>query len=152
MGNCAVRLSFRSLRNNYHDEGQSVCASHRGKRQREVTTSCDIWLSSGQGKSRLGGLDLQMYSMYFSQRSSENRVYRVATAAFWRTFHHEAKISPGWWGWGVHAHPLSLHLPSPVKLKCTLQLSGQTHYVSSLVKICTLWSQPPYKYGAKLMY
>jgi len=30
-------------------------------------------------------------------------------------------------GWGVHAHPLSLHLPSPVKLQCTLQLSGQTH-------------------------
>ncbi len=19
--------------------------------------------------------------------------------------HHEGKISPGWWGWGVHAHP-----------------------------------------------
>ncbi len=37
------------------------------------------------------------------------------------------KISPGWWGWGVHAHPLSLHLPSPVKLQCTLPLSGQTH-------------------------
>jgi len=27
----------------------------------------------------------------------------------------------------VHAHPLSLHLPSPVKLQCTLQPSGQTH-------------------------
>jgi hypothetical protein len=25
-------------------------------------------------------------------------------------------------GGGVHAHPLSLHLPSPVKLQCTLQL------------------------------
>jgi hypothetical protein len=30
-------------------------------------------------------------------------------------------------GWGVHAHPLLLHLPSLVKLQCTLQLSGQTH-------------------------
>jgi hypothetical protein len=41
---------------------------------------------------------------------------------------------------GVHAHPLSLHLPSPVKLQCTLQLSGRyTNPVSSLVKICTLW-------------
>ncbi len=47
------------------------------------------------------------------------RVHRVATAAFWRTFNHEGKISPGWWGWGVHAHPLSLHLPSPEKLQCT---------------------------------
>ncbi len=25
-----------------------------------------------------------------------HRVHRVATAAFWRTFHHEGKISPGW--------------------------------------------------------
>jgi hypothetical protein len=41
--------------------------------------------------------------------------HRVATAAFGRTFHHEGKISPGWWG-GVQAHPLSLYLPSPVKL------------------------------------
>ncbi len=42
----------------------------------------------------------------------------------------------------MHAHPLSLHLPSPVKLQCTLQLSGVDRYtnpVSSLVKICTLW-------------
>jgi hypothetical protein len=25
-----------------------------------------------------------------------HRVHRVATAAFWRTFSHEGKISPGW--------------------------------------------------------
>jgi hypothetical protein len=25
-----------------------------------------------------------------------HRVQRVATAAFWRTFNHEGKISPGW--------------------------------------------------------
>ncbi len=59
--------------------------------------------------------------------SLKHRVQRVVTAAFWRTFHLEGKISPGWWGWGVHVHPLSLHLPSPVKLQCSLQLSGQTH-------------------------
>jgi hypothetical protein len=29
-----------------------------------------------------------------------HRVYRVATAALWRTFHHEGKISPGWCVWG----------------------------------------------------
>ncbi len=56
-----------------------------------------------------------------------HRVHREATAAFWRTFSHQGKISPGWWRWGVHAHHLSLHLPSPVKLQCTLQLSGQAH-------------------------
>ncbi len=66
----------------------------------------------------------------------EHRVHRVATAAFWRTFSDEGKIGPGWWGWGVHAHPLLLHLPSLVKLQCTLQLSGQTNTnpVSSLGK------------------
>ena len=26
----------------------------------------------------------------------KHRVHRVVTAAFWRTFGHEAKISPGW--------------------------------------------------------
>ncbi len=26
----------------------------------------------------------------------EHRVHRVANAAFWRTFHNEGKISPGW--------------------------------------------------------
>jgi hypothetical protein len=25
-----------------------------------------------------------------------HRVHRVATAAFWCTFHHQGKISPGW--------------------------------------------------------
>ncbi len=28
----------------------------------------------------------------------------------------DGKISPGWWGWGVHAHSLSLYLPSRTKL------------------------------------
>jgi hypothetical protein len=26
----------------------------------------------------------------------QSTVHRVATAAFWRTFHHEGKISPDW--------------------------------------------------------
>ncbi len=73
----------------------------------------------------------------------DHRVHRVATAAFWRTFSDEGKISPGWWGWGVHAHPLSLHLPSPVKLQCTLQLSGQIHWPCFIsTNICTLWLWP----------
>ncbi len=72
-----------------------------------------------------------------------HRVYRVVTAAFWRTFSDEGNISPGWWGWGVHAHPLSLHLPSPVKLQCTLKLSGQIHWLCFIsINICTLWVLP----------
>ncbi len=74
------------------------------------------------------------------QGRSEHRVHRVATATFWRTFHHDGKISPGWWGWEVHAHPLSLYLPLCSKLWCTLQLRGQihSHYFYS-TSICTLW-------------
>jgi hypothetical protein len=30
---------------------------------------------------------------------------------------------------GVHAHPLSLYLPSRTKLQRTLQLRGQIHYI-----------------------
>ncbi len=50
----------------------------------------------------------------FRGGSFKHRLHRVTTAAFWRTFIQEGKISPGCWEWGVHAHPLSLHLPSPV--------------------------------------
>ncbi len=34
----------------------------------------------------------------------------------WRTFHHDGKISPAWWGWGAHARPpfhyIYLHVQS----------------------------------------
>ncbi len=42
-------------------------------------------------------------------------------------------------GWGKHAYPFSLYLPSLTKLWCTLQLRGQTHspYFYSTPK-CTL--------------
>ncbi len=44
----------------------------------------------------------------------------------------------------VHAHPLSLYLPSCTKLQCTLQLRGQIHspyFIST--HICTLWITLP---------
>ncbi len=61
-------------------------------------------------------------------------------ATFWRTFHHEGKISPAWRGWEMHAQPLSLYLPPRAKLWCTLQLRGQIHspYFSS-TPIYILW-------------
>jgi len=40
--------------------------------------------------------------------SGHHRVHRVATAAFWRTCSDEGKIGPSWWGWGVHAHPVTI--------------------------------------------
>ncbi len=45
--------------------------------------------------------------------------------AFWHTFHHNGKVSPGWLGWGGGTPtPDSHYLPSRTKLQCTLQLSG----------------------------
>ncbi len=37
--------------------------------------------------------------------SATQSTQRVATAALWRTFHHDGKISPGWCGW-MSARPL----------------------------------------------
>jgi hypothetical protein len=55
----------------------------------------------------------------------------VATAAFWRTFHHDGKINPaGEEGEGVNAHPFSLYLLTHIqttKLQCMLQLRVQIH-------------------------
>jgi hypothetical protein len=45
---------------------------------------------------------------------------------------------------GVHAHPLSLYLPSRTKLWCTLQLRGQIHssyFYSTSVCVCTPWCE-----------
>jgi len=47
-----------------------------------------------------------------------------------------------WCGWGVHAHPLSLYLPSHTKLQWTLQLRWQILYtppISSLTSFMYLW-------------
>jgi hypothetical protein len=61
----------------------------------------------------------------------QHRVHREATAAFWRLFHHDGKISPAWQRLGGARR---------TKLQCTLQLSGQIHspYFIS-INICTLW-------------
>ncbi len=54
--------------------------------------------------------------------------HRVATPAFWRTFHRDGKISPGLVRvGGCTSTPLSLNLTSRTKLLCTLQLRGQIH-------------------------
>ncbi len=50
------------------------------------------------------------------------------------------KLTQAGEGGGVHAHPLSLYLPSRTKLWCTLHLRGQIHspYFYS-TPTCTLW-------------
>ncbi len=86
-------------------------------------------------------LEMAQRVMAIGDRGSPSEYTRVATAAFRRTFHHDGKISPGWWGWGVHAHPISLSLQSRTKLQCMFQLSGLLHspcFIS--IDICTLWA------------
>ncbi len=62
-------------------------------------------------------------------------------------FHHDGKICPAWWGWGLHAHPTPFSLlPSHTKLQCTLLPSVQIMspcFIST--SICTQWfdSCPP---------
>ncbi len=46
---------------------------------------------------------------FFTSQCWAHRVHRVAKATFWRTFHQEGKISPGWCGcMGVHAHSFAI--------------------------------------------
>jgi hypothetical protein len=72
------------------------------------------------------------------------KTHRVAMATFWRIFHHDGKLSPSWWGWGVHAQPLSLYLPSSTKLwyENTIQRREQIHFPYFYsIPICTLWKR-----------
>ncbi len=55
----------------------------------------------------------------------DHRAHWVAVATLWRTFHHDGKISPAWWGWGEHSLPLSLYLLS--RVVGTLLPRGQIH-------------------------
>ncbi len=62
----------------------------------------------------------------------------MANVDFWRTSHHDGKISPDYSeGWGARPPPFSL-LPS-TKLQCTLLLRGQIHslyFISTLYVLC----------------
>ncbi len=87
-----------------------------------------------------------------NQSSPPQSTHRVAIADFWRTSHHDGKISPGWWGWGMHGArppPLSL-LPSRTKLQCTLLPREQIQslcFISTFFVLCAL---PPPPHPAKL--
>jgi hypothetical protein len=104
--------------------------STAASKERRVTTDCQELCTSLRSahKSHSNGI------------VNTQSTHRVAMATFRRTFHHDGKISLAWWGWGVHAHPLSQYLPSRTKLWCNLQLRGQTHspYFYS-TPISTLW-------------
>ncbi len=73
---------------------------------------CSVWkhiVNSGIGSNTsYFSLDsasgVQMYCRDTLAGRYIHWVHRVVTAAVWRTFHHEGKISQYWWGWGVHTH------------------------------------------------
>ncbi len=70
--------------------------------------------------------------MYIWFGSTDYTEWQVPLSDFlaYCAFHHDGKISPGWWGGVcsvVHAYPLSLYLPSRTKLWCMLQLRGLIH-------------------------
>ncbi len=73
----------------------------------------------------------------------DGKIHRVAMADFWCTFHHDGKISPCWWGWGVHAQPLTLFYYHVQSCSCSVRSSCRegryAHSISSL-HLCTLWS------------
>ncbi len=66
-----------------------------------------------------------------------HRIYRVATAAFWGTFHHDGKISPGWWGWGCT--PTTFHYSSYHQVQsCShYRLNIELDLQSLFVLLCT---------------
>jgi hypothetical protein len=62
----------------------------------------------------------------------------AATADFWRTSHHDEKISPGWWGegGGVYAHPLHF-------ITTTYKVAGQInslYFISTLYVLCVVYN------------
>ncbi len=107
-------------------------------------TSCWVTLLEPAGRAAVLGqpCSLRPYCCTVTWILTQS-THRVAMATFWRTFHHDGKISQpgeGWEGGARHGHPLSLHLPSRTKLQCTLLLRGQIYspYFYS-TSICTLW-------------
>ncbi len=63
----------------------------------------------------------------------------MAMANFWRTFHQQGKISPGWWGQGAQAAPLYYIYQN---LPCLFQLRGQIHSPISPLPLYVLFALP----------
>jgi hypothetical protein len=51
-------------------------------------------------------------------------------ATFWSTFQHDGKISPAWWGWGVHAQPPLIHYIYHHVQSCGISSSWEGRYTS----------------------
>ncbi len=69
--------------------------------------------------------DSCLYNFRTLHDSQPQNTHSVATAALWRLFQHDGKLSPAWWRWVVHAYPLSLCLPSRTTLQCGVSSSWE---------------------------
>jgi hypothetical protein len=63
--------------------------------------------------------------------------HRVAIADFWRTFHHDGKISPSWWGWGCTPIPFhSITITYKVAASVRSSWEGRYNPCISTLPIC----------------
>ncbi len=71
--------------------------------------------------------------------------HRVAMVTFWRTFHHDEKISPAWWG----CTPTSFHCIYHHVQSCSVRSSWETDTLPLFLLytyISTLWLWHPTSY------
>ncbi len=55
----------------------------------------------------------------------ESKYCRLEMATFLRAFSHDGIFGPAFWGCGIHAHTLTLHLPLPIYLPLSLFVTFQ---------------------------
>ncbi len=117
---CNVNIVYGNLKSensqDYVQKPQRSCAFMN-------STSGYVWSrrelrdNTSWGPSSIGTYRLK------SEESGKKRCIRGAIAGCWLTFHHDGKISPAWWGRGVHAHPVqSCGVYAPSKRADTLNL------------------------------
>jgi hypothetical protein len=70
---------------------------------------------------------------------SDHRLYRVAMATFWLTFHRDGKISPAWCGWeGGGSTSSPFHCIYYHKHSCGVR-SRSRSYKKKMISPCSIW-------------
>jgi hypothetical protein len=79
----------------------------------------------------------------FFRRAKPQSAHRAAMATFWRTFHHDGKISSAWWGWGGGVTPYPFHsIYHHEQSCCVSSLRGQilSYFSSTTIYILYIYS------------
>ncbi len=89
-----------------------------------------------EARDTLQAAQIGTYLVHIAIVIISGSTHRVAIDDLWRTSHYDGKVSPGWWGWGMQAHPLSAyyhHVQSCSVRSCWVgRRQRYTHPVSSL--------------------